>query len=117
MVTRGDQERGKELARERELERERELAEQDREFAEQASEIHTGRTEPNIGPSDSSDAASDMPIDMPDTDSDRHNTGERAQVENTGDGPIADDIVPDKTVPADEAGLARTPPDPERNGG
>lgn len=38
-------------------------------------------------------------------------------MENDGDGPIADDLLPDDIVPEDEAGLARTPPSPERNGG
>jgi len=54
---------------------------------------------------------------MPDTDSDRNNTGERPQVENKGEAPLDDDIEPDKIVPADNAGLAHTPPDPVRNGG
>jgi|GEM_PF-3539438 len=74
------------------------------------------RTNPRIGPSDSSDTTSELPDSFPDTDSDRRNTGERASVENRRD-PAGDDVEPDKVVPEDKAGLARTPPDPERNGG
>lgn len=74
------------------------------------------RTAPAIGPSDSSDTASELPDTFPDTDSDRHNTGERAGVENQGD-PTGEDVEPDKVVPDRDAGLAHTPPDPERNGG
>lgn len=89
----------------------------DREFEEEASLLKTGRTEPALGPSDSSDSGNDLPAGMPDTDSDRQNTGERPQVENTGEGPLEEDVEPDKIVPADAAGLATSPPDPERNGG
>lgn len=74
------------------------------------------RTNPRIGPSDSSDTASELPENFPDTDSDRRNTGERAAVENRRD-PAGDDVETDRVVPDSEAGLARTPPDPERNGG
>ncbi len=94
-----------------------ERAQQDREFAEEASLIKIGRSEPALGPSDSSDSGNDVPLSMPDTDSDRNNTGERPQVENTGEEPLDDDIEPDKIVSEDRAGLARTAPDPERNGG
>lgn len=89
----------------------------DREFEEEAGLLKTGRAEPALGPSDSSDSGSDLPASMPDTDSDRQNTGERPQVENTGEGPLDEDVEPDKIVPAEAAGLATTPPDPERNGG
>ena len=74
------------------------------------------RSEPRLGPSDSSDMASELPDNFPDTDSDRRNTGERADVENRED-PSGDDVEPDKVVPERDAGLAHTPPDPERNGG
>lgn len=94
-----------------------EQAQQDRDYAEEASLIKTGRTEPALGPSDSSDSGNDIPLDMPDTDSDRQNTGERPQVENTGEGPLNDDIEADKIVPQEDAGLSHTPPDPVRNGG
>jgi hypothetical protein len=93
------------------------MEEQNREYAEQAATVSTGRADPAFGPSDSSDSASDMPQDAGDTDSDRYSTGERADVENTADDEIADDVAPDRIVDEDEAGLARTPPDPERNGG
>lgn len=74
------------------------------------------RTSPKIGPSDSSDTASELPENFPDTDSDRRSTGERAEVENRRD-PAGDDVEPDKVVPERDAGLAHTPPDPVRNGG
>ncbi len=89
----------------------------DRQFAKEVTEIKTGRGEPPLGPSDSSDSGSDMPADAPDTDSDRGNTGERADVGNRADTSPADDVDVDKIVPEEEAGLARTPPDPVRNGG
>ena len=99
------------------LEQELDELQPDRDFAEEVSPLETGLTEAAFGPSDSSDSASDMPRNMPDTDSDRNNTGERPQVENTGEGPLNDDVEPDTVVPSDRAGLAHTPPDPERNGG
>ena len=74
------------------------------------------RTEPKIGPSDSSDTASELPDNFPETDSDRRNTGERAEVENRTD-PAGADLEPDKITSGRKAGLARTPPDPVRNGG
>ncbi|MFW7340566.1 MatE family transporter [Pollutimonas sp. H1-120] len=91
--------------------------ERDREFEEEASLLKTGPTEPALGPSDSSDSGNDLPASMPDTDSDRQNTGERPQVENTEEGPLEEDVEPDKIVPAERAGLATSPPNPERNGG
>ena len=89
---------------------------QDKSAAELQRLQEDPRTSPRIGPSDSSDTASELPENFPDTDSDRRNTGERAAVENRRD-PAGDDVEPDKVVPEDEAGLARTPPDPARNGG
>ncbi|MFT0545179.1 MatE family transporter [Allopusillimonas ginsengisoli] len=94
-----------------------ERAQQNREVGGQGSLLETGLTEPAFGPSDSSDSGSDAIGEGPDTDSDRANTGGRAQVENTGDEPLNDDIEADRIVPEDRAGLAHTPPDPERNGG
>jgi hypothetical protein len=69
-----------------------------------------------FGPSDSSDSASDRPSQPPDTDA--AGTGERASVDlpTSRDEP-AQDVDVDREVNADEAGLARTPADPERNGG
>ncbi|MDS1140464.1 MatE family transporter [Pusillimonas sp. SM2304] len=93
-----------------------ELARQDKD-EEEANVLKTGLTEPALGPSDSSDSGNDLPANQPDTDSDRHNTGERPQVENTGEAPLEDDVEPDRVVSESEAGLAYTPPDPERNGG
>jgi hypothetical protein len=70
-----------------------------------------------LGPSDSSDSASDVGPGAPDTDTDASGTGERADVEGEPDGPMADDIAPDSIVDEGSAGLAHTPPDPTRNGG
>jgi hypothetical protein len=69
-----------------------------------------------LGPSDTSDSASDLGPGAPDTDSDSTGTGERADVEGDVDGPI-DDVTTDRIVDEDEAGLAHTRPDPTRNGG
>ena len=80
--------------------------------------IQPGRTEPDFGPSDSSDSPSDMPESRrSDAGTDRQSTGERPDVEDSGTALDADDIQPDKIVPQERAGLAHTPPDPERNGG
>lgn len=79
--------------------------------------IQPGRAEPDLGPSDSSDSPSDMPAGGSDASTDRQNTGERPDVENSGTALDADDVLPDKIVPQERAGLAHTPPDPERNGG
>jgi hypothetical protein len=70
-----------------------------------------------LGPSDSSDSASDVGPGAPDTDTDATGTGERADVEGEPDGPMADDIAPDSIVDEGGAGLAHTRPDPARNGG
>ncbi len=75
--------------------------------------VESGRTEPAFGSSDSSDSASDMPADAPDTDSDRNNTGERTEVENTTDDPASNDVQPDKIVPEDQAGLGYSVSAPE----
>lgn len=71
-----------------------------RELAEQALDPDRTRTVPDLGPSDSSDSASDLPDNMPHTDSDAMNTGERPAVENTKDR-TADDIEPDYVVDRD----------------
>ena len=89
----------------------------EREFQDEVSLYESGRTEPLLGPSDSSDMASEVPASVSDANSDRSRTGERAQVEPWEEDPTAEDILPDKTVPDDSAGLSHTPPDPERNGG
>ncbi|MVW79874.1 MatE family transporter [Bordetella sp. 02P26C-1] len=69
-----------------------------------------------FGPSDSSDSASDRPGHP--ADSDAPGTGERASADlPTAQPEDAQDIDIDQEVNADDAGLARTPPDPERNGG
>src|SRR5690606_27182396 len=92
-------------------------ARQGKEYEEEVSLIKTGATRPALGPSDSSDSGNDLPADRPDTDSDRNNTGDRPQVENTGEAPLAEDVEPDRIVPGSNAGLAYTRPSPERNGG
>jgi len=101
----------------RDLEQQLDQIEQDKDFDEEVDLRSARLSEPALGPSDSSDSGSDMPRNMPDTDSDRNNTGERPQVENTGDAPLDDDVEPDEVVPEERAGLAHTPPDPARNGG
>jgi hypothetical protein len=60
-----------------------------------------GRTQPKIGPSDSSDTFSDRP-DRPSTDSDQGGTGERPAV---GKVPHAADEGTDRVVDSEEAGL------------
>ena len=62
---------------------------------------HQGRTDPKIGPSDSSDTFSDRP-DRPSTDSDGGGTGERKTV---GKVPHAADEGADRVVKSEEAGL------------
>ncbi|MBB1593034.1 hypothetical protein [Achromobacter sp. UMC46] len=72
---------------------------------------------PDLGPSDSSDSASDLPPGMAHTDSDSQATGERESVDpdpRDGDG---SDIAPDRVTGADDAGVSRSAPNPERNGG
>jgi len=75
------------------------------------------RSDPGIGPSDTSDSVNDLPEDMRETDSDRQSTGERPSVEERSDIASGEDIDVDRNVSEDEAGLAHTPPDPVRNGG
>lgn len=75
------------------------------------------RSDPGIGPSDTSDSGNDLPEDMKETDSDRHATGERPSVEDRPNVASGEDVDVDRNVSEDEAGLARTPPDPARNGG
>ena len=60
----------------------------------------------SVGPSDSSDTGADMVgVGGLDSTSDRNGTGERADVENSGDvGPEAD-IAADDIVDAEDAGL------------
>lgn len=72
---------------------------------------------PDLGPSDSSDSASDLPPDMAHSDSDSQATGERESVEPGSRGDEGSDIAPDRVTGADEAGVSRSTPDPERNGG
>lgn len=73
---------------------------------------------PDLGPSDSSDSASDLPPGLAHTDSDSQRTGEREsaerEVEDDDDGA---DIAPDRVTDADEAGISHDAPDPVRNGG
>lgn len=94
-----------------------ERARQGKDYEEEASLVKSGPTRPALGPSDSSDSANDLPAEQPDTDSDRYNTGERPQVENTGEAPLNEDVEADAIVPGSKAGLAYTRPTLERNGG
>lgn len=75
------------------------------------------RTDPGIGPSDSSDSVNDLPQEQQDADSDRRFTGERATVENRPDVASGEDVGVDKEVSEEDAGVSRAPPDPTRNGG
>ncbi|MBU9365991.1 hypothetical protein KTE51_26355 [Burkholderia multivorans] len=70
---------------------------------------------PPVGPSDSSDSASDVPPGM-DSDSDAQGTGERDSVNQRHSGRPAD-VAPDDIVDEDEAGVSHSRPDPVRNGG
>lgn len=97
--------------------KELEQARQEKDFEEETSLLKTGLAQPPLGPGDSSDSGSDLSASDADTDSDRQNTGQRPQVENTGEEPLSEDLEPDAIVPARKAGLAYTSPDPARNGG
>jgi len=77
----------------------------------------SARSDPHIGPSDTSDSLSDLPEEFEDIDSDRQATGERPSVEERPNVASGEDVDVDRTVSEDEAGLAHTPPDPARNGG
>jgi len=77
----------------------------------------TSRSDPGIGPSDTSDSVNDLPEEMQDTDSDRQLTGARPSVEERPNIASGEDVDVDRNVSEDEAGLAHTPPDPVRNGG
>lgn len=72
---------------------------------------------PDLGPSDSSDSASDLPPGRAHTDSDSQGTGERESVDPDERDDEGADISPDRVTDADEAGVSRDEPDPERNGG
>ncbi|WP_260986402.1 hypothetical protein [Bordetella genomosp. 13] len=74
-----------------------------------------GAGRPNVGPSDSSDSASDLPPGM-DSDSDAQGTGERDSVNQRHGGRPAD-VAPDEIVDEEEAGISHARPDPVRNGG
>lgn len=72
-----------------------------------------------FGPSDLSDTASESPHQGLEDQTDAEGTGARPGALPPYRGPDEepDDIEPDESVDADEAGLAYTPPDPARNGG
>ncbi|CAB3660592.1 hypothetical protein LMG26690_00547 [Achromobacter animicus] len=72
---------------------------------------------PDLGPSDSSDSASDLPLDRRHTDSDSQATGERESVEPDLVDDDGADVATDRITDADEAGISRDAPDPVRNGG
>ncbi|WP_312435385.1 hypothetical protein [Achromobacter sp.] len=72
---------------------------------------------PDLGPSDSSDSASDLPFDRRHTDSDSQATGERESVEPDFVEDDGADVATDRVTDADEAGISRDAPDPVRNGG
>lgn len=72
---------------------------------------------PDLGPSDSSDSASDLPPGLAHTDSDSQATGERESVDPSERDDDGADIAPDRVTDADEAGVSRDAPNPVRNGG
>ncbi|MFD4836690.1 hypothetical protein ACFWP0_04225 [Achromobacter sp. NPDC058515] len=72
---------------------------------------------PDLGPSDSSDSASDLPPGMAHTDSDSQATGERESVDPAQRDDDGADIAPDRVTDAEEAGVSRDAPNPVRNGG
>jgi len=72
---------------------------------------------PDLGPSDSSDSASDLPRDQAHTDSDAQGTGDRESANPRDRDHEGADIGPDHVTDADHAGVSRKPPDPVRNGG
>jgi hypothetical protein len=63
--------------------------------------IRQGRTEPKIGPSDTTDTFYDNPAGV--TDSDTGGTGEDAGA--PGRGEVHDETAPDRVVDGKEAGL------------
>ena len=65
---------------------------------------HQGRTEPKIGPSDSSDTIADRP-GAENTDSDAGGTGERVTVGRAPQSGRHDEAGVDRVVGAEEAGL------------
>ena len=65
---------------------------------------HQGRTEPKIGPSDSSDTLSDRP-GAESTDSDTGGTGERVTVGKVPSSERHDEAGVDRIVDSSEAGL------------
>ena len=65
---------------------------------------HQGRTEPKIGPSDSSDTLSDRP-GAENTDSDAGGTGERVTVGKVPSSERHDEAGVDRIVDSSEAGL------------
>ena len=63
-----------------------------------------GRTQPKIGPSDSSDDYADRP-DEPSTDTDAAGTGESITVGRDPRSELHDETAPDRIVDESEAGL------------
>lgn len=62
-------------------------------------------SEPDLGPSDSSDSASDLPPGWAATDSDAAGTGERPAVDSRPNERESPDILPDEIVDAGDAGV------------
>lgn len=75
------------------------------------------RSNPRIGPSDTSDSSNDLPEEQQDVDTDRQSTGERSSVENRPNIASGEDVDIDREVSEEEAGVSRAPSDPVRNGG
>lgn len=74
-------------------------------------------TRPDLGPSDSSDSASDLPQDLVHTDSDSQGTGDRESANPRDRDHEGADIGADHVTDAEHAGVSHRRPDPVRNGG
>lgn len=74
-------------------------------------------TRARVGPSDTSDSASERPQAERLTDSDAQGTGERPEADPLVRDEPAQDIEPDAIAGEEEAGIAHSRPDPARNGG
>ena len=72
---------------------------------------------PALGPGDTSDSGSDVPPAYQGRDHDSRGTGDRAGVDPLENEAPSDDIVADRPVDANEAGVSNSAPDPARNGG
>ncbi|MDQ8032885.1 hypothetical protein CEG14_09130 [Bordetella genomosp. 1] len=80
------------------------------------NDLDLPNSRPNVGPSDSSDSASDLPPGESGTDSDSQGTGERESVRPFDPELDGADVDTDEIVDEAEAGISHARPDPVRNG-